>query len=30
MYDEEHAAALEESGGDEEYAMFPHNMMSQP
>lgn len=25
VYDDEYAAALAESGGDEEYARFPHN-----
>jgi type I restriction enzyme M protein len=29
VYDEEYAAALEESGGDEEYAQFPQNYRFQ-
>ncbi|MBI0584652.1 MAG: SAM-dependent DNA methyltransferase [Methanomassiliicoccus sp.] len=29
VYDEEHKAALEESGGDEEYALFPQNYRFQ-
>jgi type I restriction enzyme M protein len=29
VYDEEYAAALEESGGDEEYALFPQNYRFQ-
>lgn len=29
VYDEEYAAALEESGGDEEYARFPQNFRFQ-
>src|ERR1700758_4908174 len=29
VFDEEYAAALAESGGDEEYALFPHNYRFQ-
>jgi type I restriction-modification system DNA methylase subunit len=30
VYDEEYATALAESGGDEEYALFPQNYMGYP
>lgn len=29
VYDEEYESALEESGGDEEYALFPQNYGSR-